>query len=80
MMELLKIKMFIYNDNEQIKKEIKKTLTDNNITAKELCDKLGMLPQTYQSMLNKKNFSFADMKKILDILNCEMRIDIVKKE
>lgn len=72
--------MFIYNDNEQIKKEIKKTLTDNNITAKELCDKLGMLAQTYQSLLNKKNFSFADMKKILDILNCEMRIDIVKKD
>ena len=45
--------MFIYNDNEQIKKEIKKTLTDNNITAKELCDKLGMLPQKYQILLNK---------------------------
>lgn len=68
--------MFIYEDNEQLKKELKKCIIDNNYTAKMICDELGMMPQTYQSLINKKNFSFADMKKILDCMDCELIIDI----
>lgn len=71
--------MFIYNSPEQMKKEIKKSITDNDMTAKEICDKLDMLPQTYQTLINKKNFSFTDMKKICNAMGCDLVIDIVKK-
>lgn len=45
--------------------------------AKKVCDSLDMLPQTYQTLINKKNFSFADMKRILDCMNVELKIDFV---
>ena len=71
--------MFIYDSPEQMKKEIKKSITDNDMTAKEICDKLDMLPQTYQTLINKKNFSFTDMKKICNAMGCDLVIDIVKR-
>lgn len=71
------INMFIYTDNEQLKKEIKKCIIDNGYTAKQISDKLGMLPQTYQTLINKKNFSFADAKKIFDCMDVKLKIDFV---
>ena len=72
--------MFTYTDNEQLKKELKKCIIDNGYTAKMICDKLGILPQTYQTLINKKNFSFADMKRILDCMNVKLYIDFVPVE
>lgn len=72
--------MFIYTDNEQLKRELKKVQIDNNITAKSVCDKLDMIPQTYQTLINKKQFSFADMKRICDVMDCDLVIDIVRRE
>lgn len=69
--------MFTYTDNEQLKKELKKCIIDNGYTAKQICDSLDMLPQTYQTLINKKNFSFADMKRILGCMNVELKIDFV---
>ena len=72
--------MFIYENNDQLKKELKKAIIDNGYTAKMICDKLGMLPQTYQTLINKKNFSFADMKKILNCMDVELQIDFIPVE
>ena len=72
--------MFKYTDNTELKNELKKAIIDNGTSAKAICDKLGMLPQTYQTLINKKNFSFADMKRICDAMNCDLIIDIVKRE
>lgn len=72
--------MFIYTDNDQLKKELKKCIIDNGYTAKMICDNLGILPQTYQTLINKKNFSFADMKRILNCMNVELHIDFVLVE
>lgn len=72
--------MFIYTDNEKLKAELKKKIIDNNTTAKSICDTIGMSPQTYQTMINKKNFSFADMKRICNAMNCDLVIDIVKRD
>lgn len=72
--------MFIYTDNTELKKELKKVQIDNNITAKSVCDKLGMLPQTYQTLINKKQFSFVDMKRICDAMDCDLVINIVKRD
>lgn len=54
--------MFTYTDNEQLKNEIKKAIIDNNTTGKAISDKLGISPQTYQHLINKKQLSFADVK------------------
>ncbi len=72
--------MIKYIDNTELKKEIKKTIIDNNYTQKEIADKLGMLPQTYNTLINKKNFSFADMQRICDAMGCDLYIDIVARE
>ena len=72
--------MIKYIDNTELKKEIKKTIIDNNYTQKEIADRLGMLPQTYNTLINKKNFSFADMQRICDTMGCDLYIDIVPRE
>lgn len=72
--------MIKYIDNAELKKEIKKTIIDNNYTQKEIADRLGMLPQTYNTLINKKNFSFADMQRICDAMGCDLYIDIVARK
>ena len=72
--------MFKYTDNTELKNELKKAIIDNGTSAKNICDTLGMLPQTYQTLINKKNFSFADMKRICDAMNCDLVVDIVKRD
>lgn len=72
--------MFIYENNEQLKKELKKCIIDNGFTAKQISDSLGMIPQTYQTLINKKNFSFSDMKRILDCMGVELVIDFKPTE
>ena len=64
-------------ENEKRKKELKKCIIDIGYTTKMICDKLEMLPQTYQTLINKKNFSFADMKRILDCMDVELRVEFV---
>ena len=71
--------MFTYTDNEQLKNEIKMAIIDNNTTGKAISDKLGISPQTYQHLINKKQLSFADVKKICDAMGCDLIIDIVPR-
>lgn len=72
--------MFTYTDNEQLKNEVKKALIDNNTTGKAIADKLGISPQTYQHLLNKKQLSFADVKRICDAMGCDLVVNIVTKK
>ena len=51
--------MFEYVENEQLKNEIKKILIDCNITNKEVEERMGITPQTYQHLINKKQLSFS---------------------
>lgn len=69
--------MFTYTDNEQLKRELKKIVIDCGTTNKAIAGKMEMTPQTYQHLINKKNFSFADMKRILDVMGVELRIEFV---
>lgn len=72
--------MIKYNNNIELKKELKKIVIENNVTQKEVAEKLGMLPQTYNTLINKKNFSFSDMKRICNALGYDLYIDFIKKE
>lgn len=64
--------MFKYIDNKELKKELKATIIKNNYTQKEVAEKLGMLPQTFTTLINKTNFSFGDMQRILNVLDYDL--------
>lgn len=72
--------MIKYINNAELKKEIKKIIIENDCTQKEIAEKLEMLPQTYNTLINKKNFSFADMQRILNALGYDLYIDFKQKE
>ena len=76
----MKYKMIKYINNAELKKEIKKIIIENDCTQKEIAKKLEMSPQTYNTLINKKNFSFADMQRILSDLNYDLYIDFVKRD
>lgn len=72
--------MFIYTDNEQMKKEIKKIIINNDMTQKEVADRMGCKPQQFGNIINKENFAFRDMKRICDAIDCDLVIDFVKRK
>ena len=65
----------IYKSNEQILIEIKKLMLEAKITQREIAEKLGIKPQGLTKLLNKKNFSFEDARKILDAMGYDLIID-----
>ena len=72
--------MFIYVDNEQMKKEIKKAIIDNDMNQKKIAEVMGCKPQQFTNIINKENFAFRDMKKICDAMDCDLIIDFVKRD
>lgn len=70
----------IYSDNESIVKEYKKVLIDNGLKQQFIADKLELSKQSMNALLNKKHISFDDMKRICDAMNCDLVVDIVKRD
>lgn len=70
----------IYTDNETLIAELKRIQKEMKITAKETANKLGISQSTYTDLLNKKQFCFADLKRICDTMNCELIVHIVPKD
>ncbi len=70
----------LYVNNGQLVIELKKLMLDNEISQKEISDKLGIKPQGLTKLLNKKNFGFEDVQKILEAMGYEMEIKFIKKE
>ena len=67
--------MFIYEDNEQLKKELKKLVIDSGLTQKEVAEKMEVKPQQYTNIVNKENLAFRDVKRIASACGYELRID-----
>ena len=72
--------MFVYQNQEQLIIEIKKIMLEQRTTQKEIAEKLNITPQGFTKLLNKKNFSFTDAKKILDILGYELVIELKENQ
>ena len=70
----------LYVNNGQLVIELKKLMLDNEISQKEISDKLGIKQQGLTKLLNKKNFGFEKKKKILEAMGYEMEIKFIKKE
>ena len=71
--------MFVFSDNEQLKKELKKIIIDAGLTQKEIAEKMEVKPQQYTNIVNKKNLSFEDAKRIVSAAGYKMQIEFVKK-
>ena len=65
----------IYKNNEQILIEIRKIMIETKTTQREIADKLGMKPQGFTKLLNKKNFGFEDAQKILVTMGYNLIVD-----
>ena len=72
--------MFIYENNDQLKKELKKLVIDSGLTQKEVSEKMGVKPQQYTNIVNKENLAFRDVKRIAIACGYELHIDFVPVE
>ena len=69
--------MFIYENNDQLKKELKKLVIDSGKTQKEVAGKMEVKPQQYTNIVNKENLAFRDVKRIAIACGYELHIDFV---
>ena len=69
--------MFIYEDNEQLKKELKKLVIDSGLTQKEVAERMNVKPQQYTNIVNKENLAFRDVKRIADAIGCKLRVEFM---
>ena len=74
------VRMFIYEDNDQLKKELKKLVIDSRMTQKEVAEKMEVKPQQYTNIVNKENLAFRDVKRIAIACGYELQIDFVPVE
>ena len=72
--------MFIYTSNDQLIIELKKLMLEEKITQQEIADKLGITRQGVQSIITKKNFTFKDAQKLLELMNYSLEIGFRKNE
>ena len=69
--------MFIYEDNDQLKKELKKLVIDSGFTQKEVAEKMEVKPQQFTNIVNKENLAFRDVKRIAIACGYELHIDFI---
>lgn len=70
----------IYKSNEQILIEIKKLMLEAKTTQREIANTLNIKPQALTKIMNKKNFSFEDAKKILSAMGYDLVVDFRKNQ
>ena len=70
----------VYNDNQDIRKLIKRTAAAHDLTLTALAAKMGRLPQELNNTLNKKHIAIDDLKSVADALNIDLIIDFQQRE
>lgn len=68
-----------YIDNDAFIIEVEKAILESGFTKRKIAEALDMSPQNLNKLLNKKNFSMADAKKILDVIAYEIEFEIKRK-
>ena len=71
--------IMIFDNNLQLKKEFDKLLIDTGNSKVNIATELEISKQL-SNLLNKKNLSFMDMKRILDVIGYDLEIGFKKKE
>lgn len=70
----------IYNNNTDLKKELKKILIDENLSLTKVAETMGISRQQLNNLFSKTNFSFDDMNKICNSIGYKLEINIKKAE
>lgn len=65
----------LYTENEQLVIELKKLLLEKKISQRDIAKSLDISPQAFQNLINKKQLSFADIKRILECFNYNLEYD-----
>ena len=65
----------IYSNNEQLVTELKKLFLDTKRSQRDIAKQMGISPQALQNLLNKKQLSFSDLKRVLDCINYDLLVD-----
>ena len=68
----------IYQSREQLIIEFKKLLLEKQTNQREVAQRLNITPQALTKILNKQNFSFDDMKKLLSAIGCKLLVDFLQ--
>ncbi len=55
-------------------KLIKQIMIERNISVKDLAEKLDIKPQSMSNKFHRDSFSFNEVVKIADILDCDIKI------
>lgn len=66
-----------YASKEQLIIEFKKILLDKQLSQRAVAQKLNITPQALTKIINKQNFSFDDMEKLLAAVNYDLDIKFV---
>ena len=66
-------------DNKTLIIELKKLMLETDVSQREIADALGIKPQSLNTLLNKKNFSFADCERILATMGYTLDYHFTKK-
>ena len=53
-------------------KIIKQVMLERNVSVKDLAGKLGIEPQSVSNKLYRDSFSYKEVEKIADILDCDV--------
>lgn len=72
--------MFIFSENEQIKKEFKKIVIDEGLTMAEIAKRCDLIPQQLNNKFNNNRIAFTDLKQFLNSIGYELQIEFIKKE
>ena len=55
-------------------KVIKQLLIERNVSVKELAEKMGIQAQSMSNKLYRDTFSYEEVEKIADILDCDIKL------
>lgn len=66
--------------NNEIKKKIKSLSVESEIPITDVCQKLNIMPQSYQNIYKKKKLAFCDIAEILDCFGYELEINFIPKK
>lgn len=72
--------MFKYTANEQVKKEFKKVVAEENQTMTNVAKECGLIPQQLNNRFSNDRIGLNDLKQWLNVLDYDLYIDFVKRE
>jgi transcriptional regulator with XRE-family HTH domain len=70
----------LFDGNKKLVTELKKLMLDEGIPQKQVAEALGIKPQSLNTLLNKKNFSFDDCRRILETMGYDLDFGFIKRQ